>query len=196
MVIASQILIRRDICMKNHIINEYDIHKYVYSLFPLEKGIVRPFLFNDKGEKQGYREIILISKNFPKSPPFGTCNSKKVPEELLNYSGYRFSVKLNPVTRNKGKDKRIEGIEEIKSWFINKAPEWGFQVDTRTLETSPIKILTIRDTTKERTLTKQSVEFSGQFTVLDKSALLRSFCAGIGRGKAFGFGLLEIVPIF
>lgn len=182
--------------MKNHILNDYDIHKYIYSLFPLEKGIVRPFLFKDKGEKKGYREIIIISTNYPKAPPVGICNSKKVPEELLNYSGYRFSVKLNPVTRNKGKDIRIEGIEEIKSWFIKKAPSWGFQIDARTLETSPIKILTIRNSIKERTLTKQSVEFSGQFTVLDKNALLKSFCGGIGRGKAFGFGLLEIIPIF
>ena len=127
-MIASQILIRKDLCMKNHLLNEYDIHKYVYSLFPLEKDIVRPFLFKDKGEKRGFREIMLLSTNYPKTPAFGICKSKKVPEELLNYSGYKFSVKLNPVIRNKGKDKSIQGIENIKSWFLKKTPIWGFKL--------------------------------------------------------------------
>ncbi|MCC7387334.1 MAG: type I-E CRISPR-associated protein Cas6/Cse3/CasE [Phycisphaerales bacterium] len=41
----------------------------------------------------------------------------------------------------------------------------------------------------------RSVRFDGFLTVTDSEALSRTLAAGIGPGKAFGFGLLSIAPV-
>lgn len=193
-MIASRILIRNDICMKNNLINPYDIHKYIYSLFPKEDEVIRPFLFNDKGSIKGYKQIDIISKKEPLRPNFGDCISKNIPDQILKYKEYRFSVKTNPIKRKNKKDIPILGTENLKEWFIKKSSKWGFIVNDSTLETSPVSLMTIKK--QDKILIKQSITFSGTLEIINMPIFTRSYCSGIGRGKAFGFGMLEIIPIY
>ncbi|MPN58153.1 hypothetical protein SDC9_205854 [bioreactor metagenome] len=38
--------------------------------------------------------------------------------------------------------------------------------------------------------------FTGVLEVVDRKSFIKSFCEGIGRGKAFGFGLLQLLPLY
>lgn len=48
---------------------------------------------------------------------------------------------------------------------------------------------------EERPLTFIGVEFTGLLRVADPAALAETVRSGIGRGKAFGFGLLSLAPV-
>jgi CRISPR system Cascade subunit CasE len=47
---------------------------------------------------------------------------------------------------------------------------------------------------KGNQVTLGSATLQGGLTVIDREKFKHSFCQGIGRGRAFGFGLLQIVP--
>jgi CRISPR system Cascade subunit CasE len=191
-MIISQIQIRTDICLKNKLTDDYAIHKFVYSLFPRTDNFNRTFLYRDKGVSYGKRILIILSENIPSCPNFVEFKSKEVPPNLFEYSYYNFSADLYPVVRKNGKEQRIEGIENIRSWFIKKAPNWGFQVVNDSLELSPIKINSFKS--RDRKLVKQKVSFKCVIKVMDSSIFMKSFSKGIGRGRGFGFGLMEIIP--
>jgi CRISPR system Cascade subunit CasE len=36
---------------------------------------------------------------------------------------------------------------------------------------------------------------TGELEIVDRSLFIKSFQQGIGRGRAFGFGLLQIAPL-
>lgn len=70
---------------------------------------------------------------------------------------------------------------------------WGFQVDDQRLQ---VDRLTVQSFNKgNHTLTHGSAVVQGVLKVLDQQRFQESFCRGIGRGRAFGFGLLQIVPL-
>ena len=192
-MIISQIQIRTDVCLKKKLTDDYALHKFVYSLFPKEDNFQRTFLYRDKGMYHGNRIIILLSKNKPSFPSFVECQSKEVPKQLFEYSFYSFSADLYPVVRKNGKEQRIEGIDNIRKWFIKKSLNWGFQVIDDSLELSPIKINSY--ISRNRKLIKQKVSFKCVIKVLDSSTFKKSFNKGIGRGRGFGFGLMEIIPL-
>ncbi len=192
-MILTQIQIRTDVCLKKKLTDDYAIHKFVYSLFPIEEGFSRSFLYRDKGMLMGKRILIILSKNYPICPNYVEHKSKKVPERLFEYSSFSFSADLNPVKRINGKEQRIVGIENIRNWFIEKSPSWGFQVSQQSIDISPIKITKFNS--ENRNLIKQKVSINCVINVMDSSTFIQSFCKGIGRGRGFGFGLMEIIPL-
>ena len=46
-----------------------------------------------------------------------------------------------------------------------------------------------------QTVTQGQTNVQGRLEVIDKTKFIQSFQQGIGRGRAFGCGLLQIVPI-
>jgi len=46
-----------------------------------------------------------------------------------------------------------------------------------------------------QTVTHGSATLKGELLVTDREQFNQSFRQGIGRGRAFGFGLLQIVPL-
>jgi len=45
------------------------------------------------------------------------------------------------------------------------------------------------------TRTHNTATFVGKLEVIDRQVFIQGFTQGIGRGKGFGFGMLQIVPI-
>ncbi len=185
------------------ITDDYSLHRVVYSLFEdrrseAEKNASVPsgFLYADKGGDSNGRLILLLSDREPLKPAHGTLESKPVVEKFLAFDSYRFEVLINP-TRRDSKSRKIIALrdrEEIARWFIDKAPaSWGFTVQPATLQ---LKTLQVKQFVKQaHSVTHGGAELTGDLEVVDRALFIKSFQQGIGRGRAFGFGLLQIAPI-
>ncbi len=183
--------------------DDYSLHRVVYSLFDdrrteAEKNASVPsgFLYADKGGDSNGRLILLLSDREPRKPEYGVLESKPVDEKFLVFDRYRFDVLINPTKRD-NKSRKIIALrerEEIAQWFINKAPvSWGFAVHSTTLQ---VKILQVKQFVKQtHNVTHGGAELTGELEVVDRALFIKSFQQGIGRGRAFGFGLLQIAPL-
>lgn len=177
--------------------DDYSVHKLVYSCFPLPEPPERSarFLYADMGAVRGGRELLILSEHEPKSPEYAASASTIVSEAFLGFDEYLFEIDLNPVRRDKadGKRRAVTGQLDLLQWFIAHAPKWGFEADQRTLEV--FSRPTRRFARAGRECIFNHAFFRGRLRVTDQELFRRSFFAGLGHGKAFGFGLLRLRPL-
>jgi len=194
-MIASVYRLNRADCKELGLKDAYGLHKAVYSLFPTIENQTRDFLFADKGGNWLERQILILSERKPLVPEYGMIDSKVIPDNFLNYERYGFEIILNPTKRDKttGKIIPIRGQEDLLTWIIKKAPTLGFQIDERTLQVQDVGV---KSFDKDGAVcTHGTATFIGQLNVTDRDMFIKSFKHGIGRAKAFGFGLLQIIPL-
>lgn len=174
----------------------YTAHKLVYTLFPEEEA-GRDFLFKYKETDYGKR-IVILSQREPDISllPKENCSIKfrHIPDSYFDAEYYRFEVQINPVKRDMktGKIIPVKGRNELVSWFCTKAVKYGFEVMPDTLSVDNTDTIIFKKGDSKITLGK--AVFSGVLKVKDKEIFMQSFKKGLGKGKSFGFGLLEIVP--
>lgn len=188
MIVSTLTLDRADIKALS-IFDDYSLHRVVYTLFPQNK---RDFLFYDLGGNRDFRKILILSENQPQVPANGSIESKNLPENFLQHSTYAFQVLLNPV-RRKADDKTllpIKGQDDLKRWFLTKESAWGFKVNPTTLEVSETGVQVIEKGNNKITLNR--AKFRGILEVTDQNRFEFIFCNGLGKAKAFGFGLLQL----
>ena len=179
---------------KGNIRDDYSIHRLVYSLFPLEQERSR-FLYADKGPVRGGRLLLVLSEKEPNVPEYVTSATTIISENFFRFSDYRFEIDLNPVKKEKesGKRRAVTGQLDLLNWFIAHSEKWGFQANACSLEVS---IKPVRQFSKDGTVcTFNHAFFRGRPHVTDPGKFRESFFAGLGHGKAFGFGLLQLLPI-
>ena len=75
----------------------------------------------------------------------------------------------------------------------NRDPSWGFEVQESSFQVAEINADVFWKGEQKVTLGKARV--TGTLTVVDKERFTQSVCRGIGHGKAFGCGLLQVAPI-
>lgn len=173
-------------------LDEYGIHKLVYSHFP---GKNRQFLYLDKGGRFNERCILMLSQNMPESTGMGRLQNKEVPSEYLKQEVYAFEVRLNPVTRLSGSKicTAVKGRNKLVQWFLNHQQNWGFMTEIDKLDVFDIGVQQFLK--QDQMITHNKATFRGILKITDREKFIKSFEKGIGRGKAFGFGLLQIRPI-
>ena len=175
----------------------YSLHKMVYDLFEDVRaggegssGILWSLESNAQG-------IYLLIKSDRKPRPETADKAraipeiKEIPESLFNGKCYRFQVTINPVRRD-GQRVPVKGAEAIAQWFCDKAPAWGFAVNKDNLEVGEIAVDTF---TAKQQVTLQKARLSGLLEVTDQEKFKQAVLGGVGHGKAFGCGLLQVVPL-
>lgn len=178
------------------VFDTYTLHKIVYSLFPRETTEkTRSFLFAYKGGDFYEKRILLLSKNKPAEPEYGTIESKEIPSDFLLQNLYGFEVQVNPVRRDSknGKIIPVRGKDELLKWFSDKAPSFGFEVVPDSLSVSDTDVLKFNKEGHAVVLGK--AVFVGKLKVTERQLFISTFENGLGREKAFGFGLFQIVPL-
>ena len=206
LVYASQLyLTHKDIKILK-VRDAYSVHRVIYGLFPKYRNEEQTnessgILWRDDSGDETGRKILILSKVMPhQSPQFGKIKTINVSSHFLNYSSYIFNLKINPVKRlslknGQGhKDQPIISIDDIRTWVLNRSNKnWGFNIINDSLDiTINSTERFIKDTNK---IVYNSATLRGSLVVIDTKRFESSFINGIGRGKAFGFGLLQIVPI-
>ena len=200
-MIASALHLSRADVKALKITDAYSLHRLVYDLFDdvrsmeeKQKSVPSGILYADKGGDFNGRKILILSNRQPNTPEHGELSIKKIADSFLDYENYRFEVVINP-TRRENQSRRIIALrkrEEIANWFIKKAPLWGFSVSPEHLEVREIKVKQFEK--DGQPITQGQATLLGRLTVINKTKFMQSFQNGIGRGRAFGCGLLQIVP--
>lgn len=210
MMIASALHLSRADLKALKVTDAYSIHRVVYSLFAdirseadKQKSLPSGILYADKGGDFHGRKILILSNRQPNLPEHGELTIKKIADSFLANSHYRFEVVINPTKRD-NTTKKLVAItalsgddtstrEKIADWFVNKAPQWGFTVSPAHLEVREIDVKRFQK--NGQTITQSQAKLIGRLAVTDQAKFVQSFQNGIGRGRAFGAGLLQIVPI-
>ncbi|MCR5563822.1 MAG: type I-E CRISPR-associated protein Cas6/Cse3/CasE [Desulfovibrio sp.] len=180
------------------LIDVYSLHRIVYDLFEDVRQGRRDsssgILFADKGSRRGVRTILILSDRLPRIPEYGDLQSRKVTECYLQADSYSFEVIINPVRRDNASRKLvpIRGRDAVAQWFSSKAPHWGFEADETSLQVKTLDVQSFSKKVYEVTIAMATI--TGILRVKDRQSFVRSFCQGLGRAKAFGCGLLQIIP--
>jgi CRISPR system Cascade subunit CasE len=199
----------------------YDWHQRVWDAFPhLDRhrndrrppGTPRFFLTRlDEDERRGGYRLYVLSPTVPVRPAWcpddeGNWATKRIGARFLEGTRYRFSLRANPTKKvtpkgadglhqGQGKRVRLLDIADLRVWMERKAEAGGFVLLPGTLRITP-RGLEHFSIEKERRLgTLGAVDFGGLLRVRDQNAFKDAFANGIGSAKAFGFGLLVIVPV-
>lgn len=204
MLYASILRLSRSDIKALKITDAYSLHRIVYDLFDdvrneqqKQASVPSGILYADKGGDFNSRLILMLADRPPNpSPAFGEVESKTINEPFLQHSRYAFEVTINPGKRDKqtGKIIPVRGREAITGWFIERAEKsWGFSVNPDNLQIEKMAVQSFKKGIQ--TITHGSATLKGELHVNDRDRFIQSFRQGIGRGRAFGFGLLQIVPI-
>ena len=176
----------------------YSLHRIIYDLFDNVRGEDKQsssgILFADKGVRQGISQIVILSDRLPHQPQRGTLETIPLSESYLQAQAYRFEVIVNPVRRENrsGKIIPVRGREAIATWFCGRAPSWGFTVHAPSLQVTDIQVDRFNKDGATATIARATLV--GQLVVTERDAFARAVCQGIGRARAFGCGLLQVVP--
>lgn len=206
-LIASVLHLDRKATRALNITNPYELHKAIYSLFSdvrsvEEKQSSHPsgFLYADYGGNYQSKKILLLSNRPPSKKiqeHYGEVVSKTISPEFLQYDTYRFKVIVNPTWRERASRKLIpvKAPEDIANWFVNRSQSsWGFEVVPSQLQVEHTEVLQFKAKSK-RLITLARAHVQGLLKVKDRHVFIESFSQGVGRGRAFGCGLLQIVPV-
>lgn len=184
----------------------YSVHRLIYSLFDdvrsedqKQQSIPSNFCYADLGGNTLRRQFLILSDRLPRSQEWLDSNVsvKKVEDRYLGAKVYRFKVIINPTTRDSASQalKPVKGRKAIADWFLKRAEKnWGVKPDPETLMVDKVEVQ-VFTAKNNRQVTLAQAHLSGSFEVIDRDLFIKAFRAGIGRGRTFGCGLLQIVPI-
>lgn len=206
-LIASVLHLDRQAIKALKITSPYSLHRVVYSLFEdvrseQEKQASNSsgLLYAEQGGDYKSRKILLLSNRPPKERVdglYGEVQSKVISDSFLHHTHYRFKVIVNPTKRDSASKKLvpIRGREAVHDWFAERAKSsWGFEVTPDQLQVDSINVLQFKDK-NQRDITMAQASVQGTLQVTDQQQFINSFSQGIGRGRAFGCGLLQLVPL-
>ncbi len=206
-MIASVLHLDRKAVKALRITDPYSLHRVVYSLYSdvrsdADKTNSTPsgILYADQGGDFHGRKILLLANRMPESQvdgEFGQVQSKEVPSHFLDHSRYRFKVIVNPTRRDKNSKKLIpvKGREAIAEWFRDRAESsWGFVASHQHLQIDTIEVQRFAAKGGHK-VTLAQAQLQGELRVHNPETFRRSFQQGIGRGRTFGCGLLQLQPI-
>ncbi|WPJ95664.1 type I-E CRISPR-associated protein Cas6/Cse3/CasE [Coraliomargarita algicola] len=186
--------------------DSYAWHKRVWEAFPGQAEAERNFLTRLDDTGHGFR-LLILSADPPTRPdwcPSEHWHSKSVEASFFQHRAYRFSLLANPtkklvvrdadgVKKKNGKRIALSKREDLIEWIERKAAQHGFSVDTHSLKMIPRPRQQFLKKGKSGTHTV--TEYTGQLQVIDNAAFKQAAIHGIGSAKAFGFGMLCLVPL-
>lgn len=207
-MVASVLHLDRRSVKALKITDAYSLHRVVYSLYEdvrdeqeKQSSEASGILYADQGGNYKSRKILMLSNRQPLHSidgQYGEVHSKTIPADFLGHEQYRFKVIVNPTRRDSSSRKLVpvRGREAIGQWFAERTQEsWGFRVSTANLQIDKVDVLHFKDK-QQRQVTVAQAHVQGVLRVSGKSQFTKSFTQGIGRARAYGCGLLQIVPIF
>lgn len=186
--------------------DSYAWHKRIWEAFPGQPEAERSFLTRVDDTGQNFR-LLIISQEPPTRPdwcPSDCWQSKTVPESFYQHPSYQFSLLANPtkklvvrdangVKKKNGKRIALSNREDLIEWIKRKGNQHGFTLDAASLKTVPRPRQQFLKQGKSGTHT--ATEFTGQLHVTDTAVFQLAARHGIGSAKAFGFGMLFLVPL-
>lgn len=206
-MIASVLHLDRKAVRALDIRDAYSLHRVVYSLYEdvrtssqKQASASSGILYADQGGDFKTRKILMLSNRQPSTMvknQYGHVNSQPIPDDFLTHDEYRFKVIVNPTRRENASRKLVpvRGRDAVAEWFLERSlASWGFETIPEHLQVDTIEVLRFRDK-EQRLVTIAQAHIEGVLRVTDRSQFVASFEYGVGRARAYGCGLLQIVPV-
>lgn len=187
--------------------NPYEIHRALWNLFPEDADADRDFLFRVEQAGQNRHEVLMQSLREPviSSDDARILACKEYKLSLQPGQSLRFLLVANPIkmikdekgrTNTAGDPKkcRVPLIkeEEQRAWIERKLQDAAL---LGTLIVDPVLPLRFRKSREDCAGKIQQVSFQGVMKVEDPDRLTGLINTGIGPAKAFGCGMLSVVPL-
>ena len=188
--------------------DSYAWHKRVWEAFPGKPDAQRDFLtrLDDMGD---YFRLLILSPDPPTRPnwcPADKWESKTIGEAFFSHHRYQFSLLANPtkklkatnsdgISKKNGRREPIRKREHLLEWIQNKGALHGFEPELNTIKTVPRPRQDFYVTKKKMGGTHSAIEFSGMLKVVEPLVFKKAATKGIGSAKAFGFGMLCLIPL-
>lgn len=102
----------------------------------------------------------------------------------------RFAIDANPVAVRNNKRRPLTDIDEQREWLTKRLAAAGANVEHLSVGQTSVHIFSKPNRTTRVTLQETSI--SGCLTVKDKQTFADALVRGIGKGKAYGLGLLMV----
>ncbi len=121
-------------------------------------------------------------------------------DRLSTGQRWRFRLKANPVVSvsaegaepgSRGKIHAHVTQEQQKKWLLERAAAYGFLLDEDEFDVVHTDWLRFNKGGR-RLVTLRAASFEGELRVLDVDRLRETLIRGLGRGKAYGLGLLTL----
>ena len=159
-------------------------------------------------ELNGQTWLLVLSADVPDLTPLAAqiapCGSKaetrdyqRLLDRIQLGSIWHFRLRANPVVceprpeKKRGKIKAITIVELQNEWLARQGNKNGFLVTPGQYDVVYSDWLNFRN--KGRNLSLLSVTFEGVLTVADADMFRKALTEGIGRGKAYGQGMITVV---
>lgn len=204
---ASVLHLDRQAIKALRITDAYSIHRVVYSLYPdvrsdeqKHQSHASGILYADQGGDFYGRRILLLADRIPAESvdgQHGQVQSKLIHDGFLGHDRYRFKIIVNPTRRENTSRKLIpiKDRESIGHWFCQRAEQgWGFSVSREHLQIDKVDVLQFKDK-QQSPITLSQAHIQGYLQVTDRDQFKHSFARGLGRGRTFGCGLLQVSPV-
>lgn len=165
----------------------------LWRLDPLGKNLYLMILSEDRPELSG------IEDQFGTGKPGEIKEYAPLLERITLGSVWRFRLTANPTvsrapsSESSGRGKVYAHItpEFQEKWLYEQAEKHGFQV--RSMQVAGSRWLRFQKGHQGRPVTLLSVVYEGSLKITDPALFLRVLTEGLGRGKAYGQGLLTVV---
>ena len=114
-------------------------------------------------------------------------------------SVWHFRLTANPVKSQKKEDSRGKVQAHIttayqKEWLLSHCEKHGFRLSEDSFDVTQSKWYQFYKSDRNR-VSMLAVTFEGTLEVTDAELFRQALCAGIGRGKAYGLGMLTVMHI-
>lgn len=130
-----------------------------------------------------------------------TKDYEKFLEQLKEGQTLRFRVALNPViskmdenTKGRGKIYPCYNIEDQRKFFLDRSLKNGFELKDEDFQiVERAHPLFKKRGMKHVKLNK--VVYEGKLKIKDREKFIKTLKEGIGREKAYGFGMMTVIPV-
>jgi CRISPR system Cascade subunit CasE len=218
MYLSRLILNPRSRNVQRDLARPYDLHRTLLQAFPAgavdtertEQDAIGLLYRVDEDARTGHLHLLVQSQQPPQwerlpgadylLPVAGNPAMRAVDLHLQAGQQLAFRLRANPTRRlsagkgHKGKRVGIYDEEAQLDWLARKGLQHGFRLlQAQTSRDGKLKQgQAVQAENGVHSLELLSVQFDGFLQVTDSAALIHAVGAGIGSGKAFGFGLLSL----
>lgn len=177
----------------------YELHRALMEALPTPAGRML-FRVEPPGRHASAALVLVQSEDEPDWDNAGLPRSTTIEKKAFDPqpprgARFRFRLRANPTARRKidgaaeGKRVGLTTEEDQRAWLARKGDQGGFQPDgVIVIDEGQIKAAKPNG----HALTFRSVRFEGVLEVTEPDRLREALQAGVGSGKAFGFGLLSV----
>lgn len=130
-----------------------------------------------------------------------TVDYEKLLSRITKESKWIFRLTANPTHHAKNDKKEPDGKvlahvtpQQQMAWLEQKAAKHGFQIELEKTKVIGSTWIQFRKKKSETRVQLKEAVFEGVLSVADPSLFKKALTEGVGRGKAYGMGLLTVIP--